>query len=86
MILTTSFGLAMLAYNPGLLRLPWFHIKLTGLVFLFAYHFYSGKVRKDFLRKQYKLSSKQCRIINEVPSVILIVVILAVILKPSFAG
>lgn len=82
MIITTVFGVALIVIQPEIMRASWLHWKFLFLVILFGYHFYSGHIRKEFAKKNYKLTSKQCRLINEVPSVILIAIVLLAILKP----
>ena len=86
MLLTTAFGGGLLALNPSLLAQTWFQLKLVALAALFTYHFYSGKVRRDLLAGRCGLSSRQCRVINEVPTVLLIVIVLLAVLKPTFAA
>lgn len=82
MILTTVMGIFLFFHNPALIHAFWFQMKILFLLFLFAYHFYAGHVRKEFSYKKFMLSSKQCRLINEVPTVILLVVIFLVVIKP----
>ena len=46
MLFTATFGLMLFAQMPGhYFAQPWFQMKLVGLVILFGYHFYAGKVR-----------------------------------------
>jgi putative membrane protein len=82
MIFTIVMGAALLGLNTTLLHAPWFHAKLTVLLFLFTYHFYSGHILKEFANKNFKLTSKQCRLINEVPTIILLIVVPLAIMKP----
>lgn len=82
MIFTTVFGGLLLWQQPELLRAGWMHGKLFMLVLLFGYHFFSGYTRKRFLCGEIFLTSKQCRMINEVPTLVLLVVIPLAILKP----
>lgn len=82
MVITTTMGLALLYLRPGLMVFGWLHIKLFMLVLLFGYHFFSGYVRKQFVKKNFFLSSKQCRWINEAPTLVLLVVVPLAILKP----
>ncbi len=83
MVLTTVFGLLLWSQSwSGYLKAGWFHVKLTALVFLFGYHFYSGKVRKDLAAGRYRLTSRQCRIINEVPTILLLVIVGMAVIKP----
>jgi protoporphyrinogen IX oxidase len=83
MIATTVFGLWLWSSSwRGYLALGWFHVKLTALLALFGYHFYSGKVRKDFAAGRIDLSSRQCRLINEVPTVLLLIIVIMAVVKP----
>jgi putative membrane protein len=83
MVFTTVFGVGLWSTNfSGYLATGWFQVKLASLVFLFGYHFYAGQVRRDLAAGRCKLTSKQCRLINEVPTVLLLVIVLMAVLKP----
>lgn len=82
MVFTVVMGYTLVGLNPDLLQAHWFHAKLTALLFLFAYHFYSGHILKEFAKKNFKLTSRQCRLINEVPTIILLIVVPLAIIKP----
>ncbi|MEM7156155.1 MAG: protoporphyrinogen oxidase HemJ [Myxococcota bacterium] len=83
MVATTTFGVWLWSLRfSSYLQNGWFHVKLTALVFLFAYHFYAGKVRKDLAAGRCKLTSRQCRFINEVPTLILFTVVIMAVVKP----
>ena len=84
MIATWVFGLAMLALNPSLFSQPWLHVKLTLLLGLSGYHGYVGSVRRRFANDDVCLTSRQCRIRNEVPTVFLIAIVLLAVLRPGF--
>lgn len=87
MVLTTGFGVGLFSLMPQhYLHQGWFHGKLLALAGLFAYHFYSGKVRRDLARGEFRLSSRQCRMINEAPTVLLFLIVLLVVLKPWGTG
>lgn len=84
MILTIIFGVWLIVLNPMLIKQPWMHIKLTIILFLIVYHLYSYHVYFCFLKNKKILTSKACRIINEVPTIILISVCILAFLKPTF--
>lgn len=84
MIWTLCMGLGMLFLNPDLLKTSWFKLKLAALLPLFGYHFFSGYTRKRFKDGDFFLSSKQCRMINEVPTLVLIIVVVLAVTKPFF--
>lgn len=83
MVFTTVFGVWLWSSSwQAYLGMGWFHVKLTALVALFGYHFYSGKVRKDLAAGRCTLTSRQCRLINEVPTVLLLVIVFMAVVKP----
>lgn len=62
----------------------WMHIKLLFVVFLFAYHFWCWTMLKKLQSGKTSLTSVQLRMMNEVATLILFVVVFAVILKTLF--
>lgn len=82
MIITLIFGI-LIAYIYGFKALgAWFHIKMLCVCFLTAYHGLLARWRKDFEFGRNKHSEKFYRIINEVPSVLLVIIVIMVIVKP----
>lgn len=83
MVMTTVFGVWLWSSSiSGYLATGWFRVKLVALLALFAYHFYSGTVRKQLAARTCKLTSKQCRMINEVPTVLLLTIVTMAVVKP----
>ncbi len=80
MILTIAFGL-YLALQIGF-DFVWLHIKLTLVVLLVIYHHFLSRCRKNFALGINKYSTKFYRIINEVPTILMIAIVFLVILKP----
>jgi len=60
----------------------WIKLKLFLVILLTLYHFYLAKVLADFRLDQNTKSSKFFRIINEVPTILLILIVFIVIFKP----
>jgi putative membrane protein len=60
----------------------WMQIKIISVAILTYYHFLLGKYLNEFAMNKNNKSSKFYRIINEIPTIILIVVVFAVIFKP----
>ncbi|MFA6015168.1 MAG: CopD family protein [Gallionellaceae bacterium] len=60
----------------------WLHIKLTLVLVLIAYHFYCGKLLNDFKLGINKRSHVWFRFFNEVPVIILLIVVILVTVKP----
>ena len=83
MLLSWLFGV-LLIHSLGLsifLEL-WMQVKTALVIILTLYHFLLGKHLAEFSINNNSKSSKYFRIINEVPTIILIVVVFAVIFKP----
>ena len=60
----------------------WLHIKITLIAILVFYHHFLGRCCKNFAAGKNKHSEKFYRMINEVPTVIMIAAVVLVILKP----
>ena len=83
MILSWLFGI-ILIYISGIDTFSqfWMHIKLGLVVLLTIYHEYLGICLKSLKLKTNTKTSKFFRIINEVPTILLIFIIFIVIFKP----
>ena len=83
MILSWIFGLILISVIGFEIILTfWLKLKLILVVLLTIYHIYLGKLLNDFKLDQNTRSSKFFRIINEVPTILLILVVFIVIFKP----
>lgn len=60
----------------------WFHLKMLFVVILAAYHGFLSKCRKNFVKGKNKYSQKFYRIINEIPSLLMVLIVFLVVLKP----
>ena len=60
----------------------WMQIKTAAVIILTFYHFSLGKILSDFAEDSNQRSSRFFRIYNEIPTILLIVVIFVVIFKP----
>jgi putative membrane protein len=60
----------------------WLHVKLTAVVLLTVLHILLAKWRKDFAADRNTRSAGFYRLINEVPTVLLIIIVIMVIVKP----
>lgn len=76
------FGVWMLVMNPALLHQEWMHAKL-GLVglLLFLTH-YAGRLRKSLAAGTCRWTGKQLRLLNEAPTILMILIVLLVVLRP----
>lgn len=82
MALTLIFGFLMIFENKALLKNGWLHAKLTLIFLLVLYQVFCGIVYKRFKKGNFFLSEKACRLLNEVPTLVLIGAVLLAVLKP----
>ncbi|HEV7611799.1 MAG TPA: protoporphyrinogen oxidase HemJ [Steroidobacteraceae bacterium] len=80
---TLAFGAAMLAAAPLYLAMGWLRIKLLLVLLLIAYHLYCYKLTRDFARNRNTHSAGWYRGFNEVPSLLLIAIVLLAVVKPG---
>jgi putative membrane protein len=83
MVVATGLGLALLRLAGSIDgEAHWLHLKLVLVVLLLGLHFLLGRWRKDFERDRNRRSTRFYRIVNEVPTVLMIGIVIAVIVKP----
>lgn len=75
-------GTSMLYLNPTLLKGPWMHIKLTSVLALFLYQELARRTKNRFSMGDFYLSERQCRFINEVPTIFLIIILFMIYMRP----
>ena len=79
-ILTGAF---MLYLNSAIFSSGgWMHVKLFVLAWLIAYHFSLGNIRKILIDNPHYKSSKWLRFYNEVPTLLMIIIVIMVVVKP----
>lgn len=85
MILSLILGIMLLsitkAWKPEVSG-AWFHAKAALLVLLFASHGVMARCRKKFAKGENKHSKRFYKILNEVPTVLMIVIVIIVVMKP----
>ena len=83
MILSWLFGL-LLIHEIGFQQLgqTWMLLKLLFVIILTIYHFFLGRLFSQFKLDINKNSHKFYRFINEIPTVLLILIVFVVIFKP----
>ena len=83
MLLSWLFGVLLIhSLGFSVFSELWMQIKIFAVIFLTYYHFSLGKYLNDFAIDNNRKSSKFFRIYNEIPTIILIVVIFVAIFKP----
>ena len=82
-LLTTVFGLWLIRYNWSYyLTAGWMHGKLALVMLLWVYHLFCGHFIKQFAGGNNKKTARFYRIYNEVPTLILVGIVLLVVMKP----
>ncbi len=80
-IITLILGYIMIYQYPGMLELPFMHVKLSFVFLLYLYHFYCHRIYKQLQQDIAKFTSNQLRMINEIATLILISVVFLIVLK-----
>lgn len=83
MIVTWLCGL-WLAFTPGIVDWtaiwPW--AKFVSIIGMTWFHMWLAKRRKDFVAGENSLTGKKYRIMNEVPTILMIIIVVSVVVKP----
>ena len=83
MFLTYIFGIVLIYENSYLIKESYFLLKLILVFLLTAFHFYLSILYNDF-KKGYRLkNSNFYRKINEIPTFLMILIVLLIIIKPN---
>ncbi len=82
MIATWVFGLC-LVFTPGVVdwSLVWPWTKAGGVLAMTWFHHWLGLRRKDFMTGNNSLSGRQYRMMNEVPTLLMVLIVLSVVVK-----
>ncbi len=78
---TWLFGL-ILAYELQAWHDGWFHAKMGLVISMTAVHHILARHRKDFDRDANNKSEKYYRILNEIPTILMVAIVFLVVLKP----
>jgi putative membrane protein len=82
MVLTFVFGGLMLWENPEILKQGWMHAKITLVLGMTAFNGFLARWRKQFVKDQNTKSAKFYRGVNEIPTMLMIVIVILVVMKP----
>lgn len=82
-VVTTLSGIHLVIVTWQLYHASaWLYIKLAAVVLLYGFHYHCWKYYRDFSRGENRHSEKFYRVFNEVPTILLIVIIIMVVIKP----
>ena len=82
MIASFTFGIWMIALNHGLIFETWFHIKVATVLAMAACHGKFSKMQRLLENDTQPLPSKAYRIWNEVPTLLMTIIVFMSVLKP----
>jgi protoporphyrinogen IX oxidase len=82
MVMTWILGL-MLVETPGIVdwSATWPWVKAASVVAMTGFHMWLGARRKDFVSGKNMMSGRQFRMMNEVPTILMILIVASVIVK-----
>ncbi len=83
MLATWLFGI-LLVLTPGVIdwHAGWWHVKLLSVLLMSGFHGACAVWRKDFLEDRNRRPERFYRMANEVPTVLMVVIVVMVIVKP----
>jgi protoporphyrinogen IX oxidase len=81
-VAAVALGAAMLWAAPAYLAMGWLRVKLLLVLVLIAYHVFCYTLMRDFAQNRNSHSAKWYRGFNEVPSLLLIAIVLLAVVKP----
>jgi putative membrane protein len=82
-VASVVLGAAMVIAAPAYLAMGWLRVKLLFVLLVIAYHFFCYKLMRDLAQNRNSHSAKWYRGFNEVPSLLLIAIVLLAVLKPG---
>ncbi|MBD2345295.1 protoporphyrinogen oxidase HemJ [Anabaena subtropica] len=83
MIFTIAMAIGIISTQPDILKQDWLHVKLFLVFLLICFHFYCGRFIRQLETDTYSINSLQMRRINEIPTILLALVVLLAIFKNS---
>lgn len=82
MVVSVLTGTAMLVMLPYLLTQPWMHVKLTCAVGMIVMHWLAMVWRKRLIETPRFKTHQFFRIMNEIPTLLMVVIVIMVIVRP----
>ncbi len=82
MVVSTATGATMLVLQPELLKQTWMHVKLACVVALLVMHVLAIVWRKQLIAAPAARPHRFYRIMNEIPTVLMIIIVIMVIRRP----
>ena len=84
MVVAVVCAAGLLSVNPAWLQQGWMHAKLAFVAALLAYHAFCYRLMGQLNRGTCSWSPKQLRALNELPTLLLVIVVMLVVFKSQF--
>ena len=84
MVLTISMAIGLLVLQPSWLYEKWMQVKLVFVSLLLTYHIFCYRLMSSLKSNTCKWTGKQLRILNELPTLFLVIVVMLVVFKNNF--
>jgi putative membrane protein len=84
MILALSMAICMVIMQPSWLSEKWLQIKISFVLGLVIYHYFCYKIMNSLQNGTSTISAKNLRLLNELPTLLLFIIVLLVIFKNNF--
>ena len=81
MIAVFTLGFLMIVANPYVMG-GWLHVKLLLVLILAGFHMFLARCRKNFAADRNTYKAKTFRVLNEVPTLLLIAIAVLAVVKP----
>ncbi len=81
-VLAVCFGISMIVAAPGYLHFGWLHAKLALVALLIGYHLWCRQLMMSLRQGRNRHSQRWYRAFNEIPSVLLIAIVILAVVKP----
>jgi putative membrane protein len=84
MVVAVAMAVGLLVVNPAWLHQGWMHAKLALVALLLAYHAFCYRLMGQLAAGSCRWSPKQLRALNELPTLLLVAVVMLVVFKGQF--
>ena len=84
MVVAVAMAIGLLSVNPAWLHQGWMHAKLAFVVALLAYHAFCYRLMGQLQAGACQWSGRQLRALNELPTLLLVVIVMLVVFKAQF--
>jgi|TARA_Y100000589_G_scaffold227044_2_gene214553 putative membrane protein len=84
MVVAVSMAVCLLIAQPAWLQQGWMHAKLAFVAALLAYHAFCYRVMGQLQAGTFSWNGKQLRALNELPTLLLVIVVMLVVFKTQF--